>query len=200
MLTKLSQSTDQKLTSATTLFLCCSLFILNFLFAIPLLLKPMHSEADAYGRAIVYPITQSGIFTMDGGVWLPLYQTFISLSQFLPGNEIATPRIMTELVASFVPVLIFLLTRTLTKQNGSSFVTAVLCILFPLFQEIGAATLTEPIFLALFLGSLYFLLNDNYVQFGWLFLLSQMTRFESWFVVPWLIPIILLLKKPTPIT
>lgn len=200
MQTKLAQFTDQKLTSTITLFLCCSLFILNFFFAIPLLLKPMCSETDAYGRASVYPVTQSGLFTMYGGVWLPLYQTFVSLTQFLPGTEAMMPRIVTQLVANFVPVFIFLLTRMLTKRNGSSFMAAVLCILFPLFQEIGAATLTETFFLTLFLGSLYYLLNDNYVQFGWLFLLSQMTRFESWFVVPWLIPIIILLKKPAPIT
>lgn len=173
-------------TFGSPLVLYITLVIVNFCYTLPLLLKPMDSEADAYGRAQVYFFADSGIFKMEGDVWLPLYQTFINLTQFLPGDEIQTPRYLATAVSSLVPILVFILTKKLTKNTSSSFLTALLYIFFPLFREISTVTLTETFFLVLLLSAFNNLLQGSFFRFVGLFILSQMTRFEAWFLIPWL--------------
>ncbi len=171
------------------------LYLLNFFVALPMLMKPMNSELDAYGRAKIFKFTESGVFNMTGSVWLPLHESFVSLTQFLPLHPAMNPRAATLAISCLIPGLLFLLTKTLTKHTVISFVTACLFIGFPLFQGVQSTTLSEPLFLFLFITALYAFIQQQWLRFEIFFVLSQMTRFEAWFVIPWVGLLLATLKK-----
>lgn len=170
-------------------FVIVLLLVCQFLINFSLLLQPMLTEADAYSRFQVasYRVMPHEHTSTNGSVWLPLHEFLLAPIVFLFPHSQLAPRLFTFIFASSIPLLIFALTKTLTKNNFASFFTALCYILFPLFGEISVTTLTEPFFLGFFLASLYFFVNRKHTAWVILLLLCQMIRFEAWFVTPFFI-------------
>jgi hypothetical protein len=167
--------------------ICLLLFLISFLSGLPGLFEPMNTDGDAYGRldTAIVSFKYGDWFLMTGYVWLPFHTTFMIFSQLLAPNSPLVPRLENLLVSAVIPVLLYLLTYKLTNHRGASISTAIMCILYPFWRHLSTATLTEPLFLVLLLSSQLFFIKGSYGWFTFFMFLSQATRFEAWFLIPW---------------
>jgi|GEM_PF-4766338 len=157
---------------------------------------PLRTERDGYYRfqGAMYALKKHDYFPVNGSVWLPLHTSFMMLPQALfPSSQLA-PRVATLFVASFIPVLLYLLTLRLANQRLAAVLVAALYIAYPFSFYFSSSTLSEPVFLALLLLSQYFFLEKKYWQFGLGMLFCQAIRFEAWFLIPWYMLEIWLIK------
>lgn len=177
---------ETKVLFSSTTFLLLIIVALHFSFWFPLLFKPMETELDAYARyaSATYDSKIHDFFPLKGSVWLPLYSTLLApVITFFPDSTFA-PRFQIALVSSFTPIFLFLMTRRLVKQKLFALITALLYACLPLFTEISATTLTEPMFLSLFMASLYCFLTQRWKLWIIFMMACQALRFEAWFVIP----------------
>jgi hypothetical protein len=162
------------------------------------LVKPMNSEVDSYSHylmALAFLEKGANVAYIMGSVWLPLHAIFISLPMTLFTDGTFGARLATLLISSLIPVLLYVLTLKLTRHQLISVIVGLVCVIHPFFRHLSTVTLTEPLFLVLFLASQIFLLQERY---GWFIVgifFSQATRFEAWFLIPWYLLILWIPKK-----
>lgn len=184
---------------ASKFFVSLFLMILTFFFLLPFLLKPMVTELDAYSRyqTAVINLNKNTIFALDGSVWLPLHATFLIPAVAFFSESTLAPRLLTMLISCTIPIWLFLITRTLTRSSLLSLTTALLYLILPLFTEISTTTLTEPVFVAVFLAAQYYFLTKRWSYWVFFIVLAQMLRFEAWFITPLALVMLCIQKIPT---
>jgi hypothetical protein len=179
-------------------FLLFFLIILAFLFSLPLIFKPMNTEADAYVRSnIAKEMQNKNIFIeTEVNTWLPLHTSILSLSLYIYNNPLLIPRLLTLIFSTGSIILIFYYSQILGLDKKTSSTAALLAAIFPLRYYFSTTTLTEPVFSFFFIFALILLFKPKPQYFlGMIFLnISHGIRYDSWLLLP-LIWLLLIFKK-----
>jgi hypothetical protein len=99
------------LTQVVIFFISLSIFL-------PLLIKPMIAEGDAYVRSYLAfeDFQDQRLFKSYGGTWLPFHKIIIGLPLYIYNNYFLTPRLITLIISSLTVCLIYILSIELFKN------------------------------------------------------------------------------------
>lgn len=161
---------------------------------IPKLQQPMISSTDGYSRLSLAVFIASFGLNLSGEdyVWLPFSKilTSIPLILFSQNDQYIAARIFSWLCIITTSLIIYKITHTLTKNTFFSLFAFSLSITNPLFVSLSLQTLSENTWILLVSLSTFFILQKNPKSWsiGFFFwILSQITRFESWYLTPLII-------------
>jgi hypothetical protein len=165
--------------------------LLAFLFSLNQLANPMIAEPDAYSRVnvAVANLDKNLFFSYYGGTWLPLHFTIFSFFLSFFNYPSITPRILTLIVSLSTSLLLYKYTKNIYKSKIIALSAGLIYIVLPLRIFLSTQTLSEPMFLFFFLGSLIFLQKNklsakDMIISALLLNIAHGIRYESWFSLP----------------
>ncbi len=175
------------------LFLLSLCVLVGFLLALPDISSPMIAEGDAYSRVnVTFRTKFKWLFTHHlAGTWLSLHFFLMKTLLFLfPGSTLSL-RLLTLITSLCSIVSIYFYTYNLKKEKDIALISAFLFSIYPLRVALSTQTLSEPIFLFLFITSLVFITKEEikFLQilvFSVLINIAHGIRYESWIALPFI--------------
>ena len=161
-------------------------FILWIRVSFPPLGQPMKTEEmDAYSRLAHVVLS----FNYGDGVWLPGFHFIMRLFSFIPDNgtyfNYRLGIYIFTLISSF---LIHFIVLKITSKQILSLLAMAMYLYHPLTIQLSVLTLTEIVWIFFILLSSYILFFTNFknnIFLGiFLYIISLTIRFESWFLLP----------------
>jgi len=159
---------------------------------------------NAFGDAYVYiqeigtlsTRISSGSFRLRDlfGFWLPLYQLIAALLNVYVKNGFYSGKIVAALFGGATCVLVYLVTKSLTKNEVAARLMFVLLALNPLHIFYSASAMTDVPHACFVLAALYFVLTENWIVAASFAALAGCTRVESWMLIA-LLPFIQFVKE-----
>lgn len=151
-------------------------------------------EADAYSR--LFHIVHLPL----SNVWLPGFQYLMRFFLLIKNSDNFTNyRLGIYLYTIALSLVIFLIIKNITKKILPSLIGLILFLFHPLTQQLSTITLTEiPWLFYLYLSIyLFFFTKHKYKIYLSLisFTVSETLRYESWFLLPIIIPYLILFCK-----
>ncbi|MFZ5438255.1 MAG: hypothetical protein ACOZAK_04360 [Patescibacteria group bacterium] len=166
------------------------IFFISLSISLPLLIKPMIAEGDAYVRSYLAfeDFQDQRLFKSYGGTWLPFHKIIIGLPLYIYNNYFLTPRLITLIISSLTVCLIYILSIELFKNYKQKKIIALITVgiflLFPQRIFLSTQTLTEPVFTFFFILGIYLLIKNKLLTSTIFLNISHGIRYESWFLTP----------------
>ena len=159
---------------------------------------------NAFGDAYVY-IQEIGNLTTKisdrsfrltdlFGFWLPLYQFTSTVVNLLIKNGFYSGKVVAALFGAGACLLVYLITRELTKSTTAATWMFMFIALNPLHIFYSASAMTDVPHAFFVLAALYFVLSGNWIAAAVFGALAGLTRVESWMLIA-LIPFIQFVKE-----
>ncbi|MEP6602736.1 MAG: hypothetical protein ABJB69_02185 [Spartobacteria bacterium] len=117
------------------------------------------------------------------GFWLPLFQLAVAIPNVLNGNALLTAQIVSSLCGAASCVLVFVITRELTRNTILACVAFILVLGNPLDVLYSAAAMTDVPFGCLLLASVWFALRQRWIAAAVIGAIAEGVRLEAWTLV-----------------
>ncbi len=134
-------------------------------------------------------------------VWLPLFH-YIQVAFIALGLSMQALRFMNLVITAVIPVVLFFhLSKSEDKElpYSESFITAIVCMLFPVLILMGTTAQPEPLFcLTVLLFGIYFS-KEKYFLSSVFLTIAALLRYEAWVLPPAIIFLVLwtaIFRKP----
>ncbi len=155
---------------------------------------PMKSiDADGYSRL------KLAVLNIDSSVWLPGFTKIMYNAANIYGkNYMIFPRIIIIISTIFISLFVYLIVYRETFSKYISFLSVLAFLYHPLVIDMSSITFTEQIWTLFLIISIYFFLysKKKYIIFAYIFwILGTATRYESWMLIPIIIPYVFLTGK-----
>jgi hypothetical protein len=154
-----------------------------------------NAEQDGYSYAETIALwsakLSAGEFRLADlfGFWLPLFQFVAAIPNVWIDNPLVAGKMISSLCGATSCVLIFAITRDLTRSFVFAWIAFVLLLLNPLHLLYSAAAMTDVPFGCLVLASLWFVVRKRWTAAAVLGALAESVRLEGWTLVV-LIPLL----------
>jgi hypothetical protein len=117
------------------------------------------------------------------GFWLPFFQVAAAIPNLRIDNPLLTGKILSALCGALSCLLVFAITKKLTRSLGLACLAFALIVSSPLHLLYSAACMTDVPFACLVLASLWFVLQRRWVIAAIFAALAEGVRVEAWTLI-----------------
>ena len=158
--------------------------LISFIARLLLVMLIQDYEPDSYIRFhIGQQIAKNPYAIYSNGAFLPFYQYLIALLVVL-GGDLYSVRLMSAFAGSLLVLIVYKTSFLVHKSERTAILSMILASFNPLLLLYSAFAMSEAVYSFLLLLAFYLLLKHQFILASFPLVLSVLTRYESWVLMP----------------